>query len=267
MARLSSIGSARLLRRELFPLGFSGEVMLHIVKTWQIFSLNSRVTHETNITAVFRDALIAAYVASGRSWFITLEDPITDTTFGTELGRNDLRFYPPNHHGQTLFFTVECKRLRVTTKAGMSSLAEQYVVAGIQRFIDGQYSAGLPCGAMVGYVMDNDMDGAFTAVQTAITSKQTEVRLLPDGLRIPSRVVPNYQWSADTRHQRTDGDFAVHHALLGIVGEVQAQAATREEGSSCNDQRTTRVNNGKTPHAPHQHGANRGTRRNRKIES
>jgi hypothetical protein len=223
VARLSSIGSARLLRRELFPLGFSGEVMLHIVKTWQTFSLNSQVTHETNITSVFRDALIGAYVASGRSWFITLEDPITDATFGTELGRNDLRFYPPNHHGQTVFFTVECKRLRVTTKAGISSLAEQYVVAGIQRFIDGQYSAGLPCGGMVGYVMDNDMDEAFAAVQRAITSKQTEVRLLQDGLRIPSSVVPNYQWSADTRHNRMDGDFAVRHALLGVMHKKQTE--------------------------------------------
>jgi acyl dehydratase len=267
VARLNSLGSSRLLRRALFPIGFSGEVTLHIVKTWQTLSLNSRVTHETNITAVFRDALIAAYVASGRSWFITLEDPITDTTFGTELGRNDLRFYPPNHHGQTLFFTVECKRLRVTTKAGISSLAEQYVVAGIQRFIDGQYSAGLPCGGMVGYVMDNDMDEAFAAVQTAITSKQTEVRLLQDGLRIPSRVVPNYQWSADTRHKRMDGDFAVHHALLGIAREMQTQAATREDGDSCDDQPTTRLNNGKTPHVHHQHRAKRGPRCNRKIES
>jgi len=251
----------------LFPLGFSGEVMLHIVKTWQTFSLNSQVTHETNITAVFRDALIAAYVASGRSWFITLEDPITDTTFGTELGRNDLRFYPPNHHGQTVFFTVECKRLRVTRKAGMISLAEQYVVAGIQRFIDGQYSAGLPCGGMVGYVMDNDMDEAFTAVQTAISSKQAEVRLLQDGLRIPSSVVPNYQWSADSRHNRTDGDFAVHHALLGITREVQTQTATRETVDSCGDQLTSPVNNGKTPHTLHQRGAKRSARRNKKIES
>ncbi len=241
--------------------------MLHIVKTWQTFSLNSQVTHETNITAVFRDALIAAYVASGRSWFIALEDPITDETFGTELGRNDLRFYPPNHHGQTVFFTVECKRLRVTTKAGMSSLAEQYVVAGIQRFIDGQYSAGLPCGGMVGYVLDNNMDEAFTAVQTAITSKQAEVRLLQGGLRIPSIVVPNYQWSADSRHNRTDGDFAVHHALLGITREMQTRTATRENVDSCDDQLTSRVNNAKTPHTHHQRGVKRGARHNKKIES
>jgi hypothetical protein len=70
------------------------------------------------------------------------------------LGRNDLRFYPPNHQGQTIFFTVECKRLRVTTKSHFTHLANKYVEEGIQRFVDGRYSAGLPCGGMVGYVMD-----------------------------------------------------------------------------------------------------------------
>jgi hypothetical protein len=200
----------------LFPLGFSGEVMLHIVKTWQTFSLNSQVTHETNITAVFRDALIAAYVASGRSWFIALEDPITDTTFGTELGRNDLRFYPPNHYGQTVFFTVECKRLRVSTGARISQLAGKYVEEGVQRFVDGRYSSGLPCGGMVGYVMDNEMSKAFAAVQTAIKSRRKNVRLRARSLRAPSAVLPNYQWSADTGHTVQEGNFTVHHALLGV---------------------------------------------------
>lgn len=216
MARLSSSGSARLLRRELFPLGFSGEVMLHIVETWNTLVLNRQVKHETSITAVFRDALIAAYVAAGRSWFIALEDPITDPDFGTELGRNDLRFYPQNHYGQTVFFTVECKRLRVSTGARISQLAGKYVEEGMQRFVDGRYSSGLPCGGMVGYVMDNEMSKAFAAVQTAIRSRRKKVKLRARSLRAPSAVLPNYQWSADTGHTVQDGDFTVHHALLGV---------------------------------------------------
>jgi hypothetical protein len=216
VARLSSSGSASLLRRELFPLGFSGEVMHQIVETWRSPLLNRRVKHETRITAVFRDALIKAYVAAGRSWFIALEDPITDPDFGTELGRNDLRFYPQNHYGQTVFFTVECKRLRVRTRAGISQLADKYVEEGVQRFVDGRYSSGLPCGGMVGYVMDNKMSEAFAAVQTAIKSRRKKVRLRPRSLRAPSTVLPDYQWSADTKHTVGDGDFAVHHALLGV---------------------------------------------------
>lgn len=217
MARLSSSGSASLLRRKLFPTGFSGEVMLHIVETWRTLLLNQQIKHETRITAVFRDALIKAYVAAGRSWFIALEDPITDPEFGTELGRNDLRFYPQNHYGQTVFFTVECKRLRVSTGTGISQLADKYVEEGVQRFVDGRYSSGLPCGGMVGYVMDNEMSKAFAAVQAAIKSKRKKVRLRARSLRSPSVVLPKYQWSADTGHTTKDGDFAVHHALLGVT--------------------------------------------------
>lgn len=144
MARLGHSGSTRHLRLALFPIGFAGEVMLHMLETWQNLCMQRQVSKETALTAVFRDALIKAYVAAGRSWFITLEDPITEPGFGTELGRNDLRFYPPNHHGQTIFFTVECKRLRVASASGLRHLADKYSGEGIQRFVDGRYSLGLP---------------------------------------------------------------------------------------------------------------------------
>jgi hypothetical protein len=218
MARLSHSGSSSVLRRKLFPIGFAGEVMLHILETWRDFSLHHQVRQETRITAVFRDALIRAYVAAGRTWFIALEDPITDQTFGTELGRNDLRFYPPNHHGQTIFFTVECKRLRVVSKTRVSHLADKYAEQGVQRFVDGQYSGGLPCGGMIGYVMDNEISQALVSVKSAIESQRETLKVPPSkGIRIPSTVLPKYEWSADTFHNRKDGQFALHHAFLGVT--------------------------------------------------
>ncbi len=217
MARLSHSGSTISLRRELFPINFAGEVMLLILKTWQDFSLHHQVRQETRITAVFRDALIKAYVAAGRSWFVTLEDPITEPDFGTELGRNDLRFYPPNHHGQTIFFTVECKRLRVVTRTGINHLADKYAEEGIQRFVDGQYSDGLPCGGMVGYVMDNEISKAFASVKSAIESRHKTLKVSSiKCICTPSTALPDYEWSADTLHDRQNGRFAVHHVLLGV---------------------------------------------------
>ena len=113
MGRLKAIGSGTSLRQGLFPEGFAGEVMQLMLKTWLTFSKHHDVRLEERITAVFRDALIEAYVAAGRNWFVTLEDPITDPTFGTETGRNDLRFYHRDIPGQHTFLTVECKRLHV----------------------------------------------------------------------------------------------------------------------------------------------------------
>jgi hypothetical protein len=218
MARLSHSGSTSPLRRKLFPNGFAGEVMRHVLETWNKFSLHHQVRQETRITAVFRDALIQAYVAAGRSWFITLEDPITEADFGTELGRNDLRFYPPNHHGQTIYFTLECKRLRVGTKSGLRHLADKYTDEGIQRFVDGRYSVGLPCGGMVGYVMDNEISQAFASVQSDIENKRAALKMpTRNGIRVPSAVLPDHKWSADTFHTRADGTFAVHHTLVGVT--------------------------------------------------
>ena len=180
---------------------------------------------EPRITAVFRDALIRAYDAAGRRWFITLEDPITDPTFGTELGRNDLRIYPPNHRGQTVFFVVECKRLQVTTDSGFKHLADKYVEEGMQRFVDGKYASKLPCGGMLGYVMDNRLDDAFTNVQGEIEARRTALRMKPkDPLRTPSTTVPRYRWSADSFHERTNDKLCIHHVLVGFSADLPKQA-------------------------------------------
>ncbi len=71
MGCLNGTGSSGALRRALFPQGFAGEVMRLVLETWKAFSLHHEVLLEERITAVFRDALIDAYVASGRSWFIS----------------------------------------------------------------------------------------------------------------------------------------------------------------------------------------------------
>ena len=218
MGRLNGTGSSSRLRRELFPGGFAGEVMQLVLETWQEFSLHREVRLEERITAVFRDALINTLTAAGRSWFITLEEPVTDPTSGKEMGRNDLRFYPLQYPGQKIFFTVECKRLHVTTDSGFRHLADKYVKDGLQRFVEGKYSAGLPCGGMLGYVMDNCIADAFTKVCSEIISQRHIIKMkTTEMLRSPSSILPMQQYSADSIHHRMDGVFTVYHLLVGVV--------------------------------------------------
>jgi hypothetical protein len=226
MGQLTSAGSSSVLRQELFPAGFDGEVMALLLEVWDGFSRHPDVQWETRITALFRDALKAAYVAAGRAWFIELEAPITDPTFGTQLGRNDLRIYPPNHRGQTVFFVVECKRLHVTWPSGFRHLADQYVEEGVQRFVDGQYAGNLPCGGMLGYVMDNQLDDALANVRTEIEARRAELKIeTQDALQTPSSTLPNYRWSADSFHRRADDKLCIHHLLVAASAELPQNAA------------------------------------------
>jgi hypothetical protein len=191
--------------------------MALILDVWAEFSRNRQVLLEPRITAVFRDALIEAYDAAGRKWFITLEDPITDPTFGTELGRNDLRIYPQNHRRQTISFVVECKRLRVGSDSGFKHLADKYVEEGVQRFVDGRYACNLPCGGMLGYVMDNQLDDAFSKVQAEIEARRATLKIKTrECFRSPSSTLPGYRWSADSFHERAGGRLCIHHILVRI---------------------------------------------------
>jgi len=184
---------------------------------------------EPRITAVFRDALIEAYDVAGRKWFITLEDPITDPTFGTELGRNDLRIYPQNHCRQTVFFVVECKRLRVTSDSGFKHLADKYVEDGMQRFVDGRYACSLPYGGMLGYVMDNRLDDAFAKVQEEIEAQRTKLKIETEhSLRTPSSTLPDYRWSADSVHERVGDKLCLHHLLVAVSADLPV-AERKEE--------------------------------------
>lgn len=125
MGSLNSSGSSKFLRRTLFPLGFAGEVMAHVLETWQTFALNQSVRLENEITALFCKALIDAYELAGRNWVITPEHSINDPISGVQLGRIDLHFLPPQHFGQKVFFALECKRLRVRTESGFKHLADK----------------------------------------------------------------------------------------------------------------------------------------------
>jgi hypothetical protein len=217
MGRLNSIGSSKTLRRVLFPHGFAGEVMRLVFETWNKFSAPSHIRLEECITAIFMQALVDAYIAAGRNWFIVPEHPITDPNFGTQLGRNDLRFYLLDYPGQKVFFPLECKRLRVRTTSSFKHLADEYVKEGMQRFVDGKYSAEIPCGGMLGYVMDNQVDDSLASVQAEIEKYADNLKMKKKRpLCCPSSVLPSHRCSMDTFHRRSDGELTIHHLLVGI---------------------------------------------------
>lgn len=218
MGRLGHTGTSLAFKRELFKGGFGGQVMQCILASWRAMTLHRSVRHETCITALLSDELNAAFEADGREWFAIPEVQETDPTFGTQLGRNDIRFFPAPHRHRGVYFTAECKRLHVRTASGFKHLADEYVTEGMQRFVAGEYSKGVPCGGMVGYVMDNALDTAFRRVRAEIKDRRRALRISTRHAdKTPSTALPAWPHSADTRHRRSDGEFLLHHALLGVA--------------------------------------------------
>jgi hypothetical protein len=192
---LRLIGSSGPLRRALFPTGFSGVVMNLVYEAWQTFQMDLTVCLEERITALFARKLKEQYRVTGRIWFVTIEEPVSDPTSGRELGRTDIRFYPIDHKDQTIFFTIECKRLHVQTARSFRKLGNKYV--------------------MLGYVLDDRVQDGFDLVSREILSRKEQLRMVePNCWVVPSKVLSTCPFTADTLHSLSDGEFTVHHVLV-----------------------------------------------------
>lgn len=171
----------------LFPDGWPGEVLRYVMEVWETFRLPVSAKLEPRITKMLTGAIRRRYEDEGRDWFVTVEDPDWDES-GKEVSRTDIRFYPPGPKRHAVCFVFESKCLNAP-----SSNASKYVGAdGMMCFITGKYGAGLPCGGMLGYVMDGNLPRAHKAVCEAIRKKGDTLRLSPDGDYRPSAPLPHH---------------------------------------------------------------------------
>ena len=76
------------------------------------------------------------------------------------------------------YLAYECKRLNVTRSGSTRSLATQYVLEGVTRFVSQQYAADLPLGCMLGYVMDGNVKTARRKVRAAMAGHCKDVALV-----------------------------------------------------------------------------------------
>ncbi len=109
------------------------------------------------------------------------------------------------------YLAYECKRLNVVHGRRRSSLAMEYVINGMMRFMTEQYAELLPVGCMLGYVMDGDLGFAETQLGAAIAGHK---RL---GLANGPSQMPPMQMSPrfSTGHKRPTGQIIeLRHTLL-----------------------------------------------------
>ena len=111
------------------------------------------------------------------------------------------------------YLAYECKRLNEVRRDGRRSLAGEYVMHGLSRFVAQQYSENLPVGCMLGYVVDGDVPYAASSVRAKIVECGREVALVV-GPRDDSAIGLATRFYSRHRRGSDGGEIEVRHALL-----------------------------------------------------
>jgi len=190
-----------------FPDYLVPVILKLVLRCWARFSTQQQ--YEVPITRQFHAVLVQDQERSWLPFLIDYELPLSVEGGAEELGRLDLRITAGYRHG--VYFSLECKRLRVTRPSGRFQSLEE----GMYRYFSGQYATGLDKAGMLGYVMDGDVGAAIKDVAAAIGTRKRELHMADAEPLRPSSLLPSKKQVRETRHQYgPDGKFLIHHVFL-----------------------------------------------------
>ncbi|HEY0071829.1 MAG TPA: hypothetical protein VGE04_17860 [Chloroflexia bacterium] len=74
------------------------------------------------------------------------------------------------------YFGIECKRVSGTD----NTLAKNYILKGVMRFVEGKYSPGHDWGALIGFVIDGDIPSCLNLVHNELFKRRVMNRMEGD---------------------------------------------------------------------------------------
>jgi len=204
---------------EIWSDTFPGELiprMLDLIcEAWQPFPKPAATDHEVLITRRFKHALKQAKDFRKLPVRIERELAEDDPRTGEELGRIDLKFLPAVSALEEVYFAFECKRLNATVNGARRTLAMEYVMEGMIRFVTGQYSSSVDSGGMIGYVLDGKSHEAMISVGQNIAARRTELRMSAPASLERSTLRPDNHSIRQTEHALSaQRGFRLHHIFL-----------------------------------------------------
>lgn len=112
------------------------------------------------------------------------------------------------------YVAYECKRLNVVHDGRRRSLATQYVMDGLRRFITEQYAEGLPLGCMLGYVLDGDVPFARRSIIDAMRRRSQEVGFTGAARR--AATPPSVEGFVSDHVRHSGAPIEIRHTLLSF---------------------------------------------------
>ena len=203
---------------DLFPEGLIPEIIELVTTTWAAFKKPNRHEREERITRRFAERVRQEKNRRGDLPFkVRVEVSIPDVENGQETGRVDFIFDYIETIREEVYFAFECKRLRIPYESGLDTNNSEYTnEQGMMCFITGKYSEGLPCGGMIGYVMDGKTEKAIPSVGRLIKNKRLPLKLAKDTGLERSSVTGNSQNVRETRHILNKRKVTIHHIFLAV---------------------------------------------------
>lgn len=198
---------------DAFPMGLLPRVFRIILQEWSNFHRTSGRPLENRITKRFVGHLQKCQEVRRLPFFFDALTKVVDAENDTETGELDIRVM----HGKRpkVFFAFECKCLNVIRNGKRNSQAGSYVGAGgMGCFLSGQYDGGSNCGGMIGYVMDNDLDFAKSAVNRALKKNAPLLELHSTKQLNPSKLFPMKSHCKETSHRISNNIFTMYHFFL-----------------------------------------------------
>ncbi len=198
-------------------------VLAHVIATWERMRQPGPSDLEDATSVKLYSALINGKDRNAHAFLIRYQDLEVDTDLEKETGKKDIVFYPS--HQEEIYLCLEAKRLNAIVSGVRRSLADEYVKEGMQRFVDGKYARLVLHGAMLGYVLDGDVDRAMKNVENNIRSRVDELRMDKNAGFLASTIRPDDPRVKETRHRRAHEVvvFRIHHVFL--AGERHGAAA------------------------------------------
>ncbi len=197
-----------------FPPNLLPWVFHEIFKEWNNFLRTPRNPLENRITKPFIGHLQSCQENRQLPFWFDPNIKLVDASQDTEIGELDIRVM----HGKRpkVFFAFECKRLNVVHKGKYSSQAGKYVgEEGMGCFLSGQYDGGSDCGGMIGYVIDNDVKKAISAINKALEVYKSSLRIKPPVKLKMSSMLNEKECSCyETVHIKAKNNFTIYHVLL-----------------------------------------------------
>jgi len=195
-----------------FPDTLVPRILRLLLDSWANF--NTVQTHEVPITQGFFVVLEKNQEFSRLPFLIDLEVVLLNEDGTGQRGRMDIRFI----HGyrRRVYFSIECKRLRVTRPAGFHSLAREYVTEGMSRYFTGQYAADLDKAGMLGYVMDGNVSKAIYNVRQAIEKRRSDLCMSDDETLRCSSSISSPQVKESYHCYGPDNRFIIYHVFLPL---------------------------------------------------